>query len=160
MRHGPLAWRVTGTSHWQTPCIEHSGIVWTDCLYIHARVKWRNQIHNLCEETEFTTYVLDCAHLWNCLWDRKSFSSESSWNFSWRRWHKPISIRNSSTKTCCARTVKLVFKWHWEEACVDSLRSLDDTLFLLLLCMSVAGIFTLLPWRFWNLLNFGKDFSI
>lgn len=106
MCHGPLAWLVPGTSHWQTPRIEHSGIVWTGRLYMYACLKWRNQIHNLCEEIEFTTCVLDCVQLWNYLWDCKSFSSESSWNFSWRKWCKPISTTNSSTKTCCARTVK------------------------------------------------------
>lgn len=41
-------------------------------------------------------------------------------------------------------------------------KALADTLFLLLMCMSIAGIFTFLPWRFLTLsrLFFGKDFVI
>ena len=148
MCHGPLVCLEIGTSHWQTPRIEHNGIVWTDRLCMYACMKWRNQIHNLCEEIQFATYVLNWVQLWNYLWIHKSFSSQSSWNFSWWRWQKPIFTRNSSTKICCARTVKVVFKWHRKEACVDTLRPLDNTLLILLLCMSVAGFLTSLPWRF------------
>lgn len=96
----PWAPCLMGTSHWQTSSVAYSEQT------ISTRMRWRNQTHHLHEEIKFTTYLLDCAQLWNSLWGCKSFSSESSWNFSWQRWQRQISTGNSSTKTCCASTVK------------------------------------------------------
>lgn len=40
-------------------------------------------------------------------------------------------------------------------------KALPDTPFLLLLCVSIAGVFTFLLWRFLSLSRlFGKDFVI